>query len=218
MKNRKEVAVQLREAGYSYGYIKEKTGLAMSTLSYHLARIPYSPNKHTRSKIKNAQLTSAKTKDAQKKKRLSLAKRKARLLLGKISQRDVVIAGIALYIGEGSKTNNLVRLVNADPAVVCFFIRWLGVLGVPRSHIVIRIHAYLDSDTAQMTKFWIETTGLLPTQFQRPCIDMRVNKDRRRSAMHTNGTAHVTIKANGNPEFGTALARLIRELMNIVLH
>lgn len=218
MQSRKETAIQLREEGYSYKYIREHTGLAMSTLSYHLSDIPFSPNKHMQAKIRNAQLASAKTKDLQKKKRIKYAQVKAKSILGDFSDRDLLIAGIALYAGEGSKTNNLVRLVNADPTIIRLFIKWLGVLGVPRSHIVIRIHAYPDSDLKTITQFWINETRLPTTQFQRPCIDMRVNKDRKRSAVHQHGTAHVTVKANGNPEFGTALSRLIHELMKIILH
>lgn len=218
MKNRKTEAIQLRKDGYSYKYIKDKTGLAMSTLSYHLADIPYEPNEETKQTIQNAQLASARTKQIQKTKSINVAKERASTTLGKITDRDLFIAGIALYIGEGSKTNNLVRLVNADADVITLFIRWLLLIGVPKSHIVIRIHAYPETDMALCKNYWMEETGLLSEQFQKPCIDTRVNKDRKRSTTHLYGTAHVTVKANGNPEFGTALSRYIHELMRIVLH
>jgi hypothetical protein len=215
--NRKDRAIKLRTEGYTYSYIAEKTGLAKSTLSYHLANVPYSPNKETIKVLSLAQLRSAKTKHTQKQSRITDARRQAIKEFGTLSNRDVFIAGIALYAGEGSKTQNLVRLVNADPNVICFFIKWLNQLGVNSNHIMLRVHGYPDTDKVEAESYWLEKTGLDKTQLQPMCIDIRVGKDRKRSGVHKYGTAHVTVKANGNPEFGTALARKIAIYMKLLL-
>lgn len=218
MESLKQKAIRLRLEGYSYTYINAKTGLSKSTLSYHLATIPYVPNSYTKTKSNLAQQKSAETKHQQKMLKIGQAKKWAESKIKKLNERDILIAGIALYAGEGSKTNNLVRLVNADPSIIKFFIKWLAVLGVPKENIVVRIHAYPDTDLDNCFHFWSKETGLTKSQFQSPCIDYRVNKDRRRSAKHNHGTAHVTVRANGNSEFGTKLSRKIDALLKILFH
>ena len=120
--SQKQEAVELRKQGYSYSYIQQKTGLAKSTLSYHLSKIPFVPNQYTKEQTKAGSLKSAKTKHKQKLAKLATAYSKATDEMGELCKRDVFIAGIALYAGEGSKTQNLVRLVNADPKIIIFFI------------------------------------------------------------------------------------------------
>ena len=215
--NRKETAIKLRTEGFTYAYIAEKTGLAKSTLSYHLANLPYSPNKETIKLASLAQLRSANTKHTQKQSRLADARRGAVKDFGRLSKRDIFIAGIALYAGEGSKTQNLVRLVNADSRVICFFITWLNLLGVNNNHIMLRVHAYPDTNQIEAESYWLQKTGLEKTQLQPMCIDRRATKDRKRSGVHPYGTAHVTVKANGNTEFGTALSRKIAAYMQLLL-
>lgn len=217
MESRKDKAVKLRKAGYSYSYIHEVTGLAKSTLSYHLADIPYIQNEYTKIRQSKAQQKSALTKNAQKLAKINFAQKQAISEIGKLEKRDILLAGVALYAGEGSKTNNLVRLVNSDHKIIIFFIKWLGILGVPKSHIMIRIHLYPDSDVEVCHVFWQTATKLPRNQFQKPCFDKRINKDRRRIGVHKYGTAHVTVRANGKSEFGSALSRKIHAMMNILL-
>ena len=104
--NAKQKAIELRQAGYSYRYIHEKTGLAKSTLSYHLATVPFTPNAYTLKEKKQAQQKSAETKHRQKVSRINTAEQIAQKEIGKLSKRDIFMAGIALYVGEGSKTQN----------------------------------------------------------------------------------------------------------------
>jgi hypothetical protein len=207
--NAKETALKLRLAGYSYTYIHEKTGLAKSTLSYHLADVPFTPNSYTLQHQKSAQQKSAKTKHVQKLERLEVAEKTAIQDVGRITKRDILIAGIALYAGEGSKTQNLVRLVNTNPDIIRFFIKWLAVLGVTTDHIAVRVHAYPETDIVKAESYWQHVTGVPKSQFQKVCIDRRVGKDRKRSSVHPYGTAHVTVQANGDAACGTALARRI---------
>jgi hypothetical protein len=215
--NRKDNAIKLRTEGYTYSYIAEKTGLAKSTLSHHLAHIPYAPNTYTLKQSTRAQLQSAKTKNSQKQSRIKDAQKEAVKEFNKLSKRDIFIAGIALYAGEGSKTQNLVRLVNADSKVIRFFITWLNLLGVNNNHIMLRVHGYPDMNQFEAESFWLEKTGLSKTQLQSMCIDVRAHKERKQSGVPQSGTAHITVKANGNPEFGTALARKIAVYMQLLL-
>lgn len=42
----------------------------------------------------------------------------------KISKRDLLIAGISLYAGEGSKYCSIVSFCNSDPNIILFILRW----------------------------------------------------------------------------------------------
>lgn len=213
----KEKALQLRKQGYSYSYIAKATGLSKSTLSYHLATLPYTPNAHTKKNISNAKLASNKSKYEKKLTAIASAQKVAKKEIGTLSDRDLFLLGIGLYIGEGSKTQNLVRLVNADPKVIRLFIAWLHLLGLQEDNIALRIHLYPDSDIQSSEQYWLQETNLPKTSLQRPCIDTRLNKDRKRNKVHANGTAHVTVRANGQKRFGVALSRKIGAYMQEVL-
>ena len=215
--NLKEQAKLLRRQGYSYSYISQKTGLSKSTLSYHLASIPYQPNNFTVETVGKARAASAETKAKQKQKTLQIAQLQAKKDVGIISKRDLFILGLGLYIGEGSKTQDTVRLVNADAKVIKLFIRWLMMLGLKNTNIMMRIHLYPDSNIQKAESYWLQETQLPRSQLQPACVDKRANKNRKRSGTHTYGTAHVTVRANGTKEFGVALARRISAYMQEVL-
>ena len=48
-----------------------------------------------------------------------------RARIGRMSERDLLIAGTALYAGEGSKTPGEVRFANSDPRMIQLFCVWL---------------------------------------------------------------------------------------------
>ncbi len=213
----KEKAIQLRKVGYSYSYISRETGLSKSTLSYHLHGIPYTPNSETVKVLGNARIKSGMTKAKSKEESFIKAKKQAKSDIGKMTRRDLFMLGLGVYIGEGSKTHDIIRVVNTDYHVINLFIEWLCVLGFARTNFVIRIHLYPDSNIKQSELFWSIKTGLPPKQFQKACIDRRVNKDRRRNAKHPHGTAHVTVRSNGEKSLGVAFSRQIGAWMEEVL-
>ena len=115
--------------------------------------------------------------------------------------------GLGIYIGEGSKTQDLIRLVNTDYRVINVFIRWLSGLGFNKNNFVIRIHLYSDSDIKKAREFCSLKTRLPISQFQKECIDRRVGKDVLRSKKHQHGTAHITVCANGDEDLGVIFSR-----------
>jgi hypothetical protein len=213
----KKQALKLREKGYSYTYIQEKTKLSKSTLSHLLREVSYTPNSFTRKTIGMARAKSGESKAATKRRSVTAAKDKARVDIGRLSKRDIFMLGIGLYIGEGSKTQNIIRLVNGDVRVINLFITWLASFGYPKSNLVIRIHLYPDSNVAEAESYWALKTGLPPGQFQKAYIDTRGHKDRKRSGTHPHGTAHVTVRSLGDKRFGVGFSRLIGAWMEEVL-
>ena len=75
----------------------------------------------------------------------------------------------------------------------------------------------IDSQQYFLKSYWSAKTGLPQKQFQKACIDRRVNKDRKRSGTNIYGTAHVTVRSNGKKEFGVLFSRRIGAWMKEVL-
>lgn len=213
----KDDAIAMRMRGCSYSEIASKTGLSKSTLSYHLSKIPYLANAKTVERIGLARVRAAETKSKKKFETYKLAKREAEQEIGKLSNRDIAMLGIGLYIGEGSKTHDIVRMVNTDPRVLRLFVTWMKQLGVQQENFKLRVHAYPETDLVKAEAFWLHELAFPKYSLQKPCIDVRLGKVKRKSGLHQHGTAHVTIVANGDSRLGAKLARKIGAYMDKVL-
>lgn len=213
----KDSAVALRKQGYSYDLIARKTGVSKSTLHYWLAKIPYQPNQEVVERIGKARAKSGEVKHKNKLATFAKAQAIARKEIGHISDRDIFMLGLGLYIGEGSKTQDHTRLVNSDPAVIAFFVRWLKKLGLADENIVMRLHCYPNTDLIAAEKFWLEVTGLSKSQLQKATIDRRKDKNLNREGKHPHCTLHVSVRANGKKEYGVLLARKIQAYSELVL-
>ncbi len=101
----------------------------------------------------------------------------------------MLIAGLFLYWGEGSKTaRTLVSVSNTDPSVLRFFIDWLSILGVKKEKINVKLHLYKDMDEEKEKKFWARELGVPLKIFSRSYI-----KDSKMSGLtYKNGFGHGT--------------------------
>src|SRR5690606_26697928 len=89
------------------------------------------------------------------------AARWGREVVGRLSERDLLIAGTALYAGEGAKTGNSVRFANSDPRMIALFLRWFRHFFDVAEHKLrarLYLHAHLDLDVAEA--FWAALTGI----------------------------------------------------------
>ena len=219
MKSIKEQAITLRKEGYSYRYISKELDTSLSTLSYWLTPISYTPNKHTLNTISLARINAARTKNSKKQKSIQEAKEIAHVDIGTISKRDLLMLGLGIYIGEGTKANDEVRLVNGDPWVIRVMIQWFKkIYSVSEKHFRARIHMYPDNDERKAVIFWCQKTGLSKSCFQKTQIDRRTNKTKNKIGKLPFGTLHLTIRGNGKKEFGALLARKIMARINYVLN
>lgn len=202
----KDKAFDLRKSGYSYGYISKMTGLSKSTLSNWLTNVPYKPNKETIDTIGKARAASGLAKSIMRKKTFEEARAEARTDIRGVSKRDLFMLGLGLYIGEGSKSHNTVRIVNSDYKIIRISMRWFNeVIGVPKSNFAVCIHMYPDSNEKEVLKFWSKTLGLPLGQFRKSHVDYRIDKKVSRKGKLPFGTAHVTVKSCGNKKFGVYL-------------
>ncbi len=202
-------ALKLRELGYSYSHIVSKVPVSKGTLSSWLSGVPYVPNEFSKKNAAKGLLAAIQAKRKQKELSFSNARLYAEKDIGSLTKRDVFMLGLGVYIGEGSKTHNIIRIVNSDPKIISFAIRWFKeVSGIKNSNFVIRLHLYPDNTISEAIKFWSLKTGIPPSQFQKISVDSRKNKVSKKGKLPY-GTAHLSVVSRGNKEFGVLLARRI---------
>lgn len=126
-------AIKLRKKGFSYSEILKSIPVAKSTLALWLHSVGLS--KKQKQRLTDKKLASALRGAARKKEqRLILSeslKRIARNEIGKISDRELFLIGIALYWAEGSKQKDhnvsaRVRFSNSDSNMIKLFLLWLN--------------------------------------------------------------------------------------------
>lgn len=184
-------AVELRLLGKSYGQIKSELGISKSTLSGWLKAYPLTPeqlqllNQDKEKRIEKYRQTMLLKKEMQLKKYYDEEKR----ILLPLTQRELLIAGIFLYWGEGTKARNSSLVVaNTDPQLVQFALLWMTkALNIPKSKIQVLVHLYKDMNIEESLDYWSSLLKIPKTQFARPYI-----KATDRSAIDYKGYGHGT--------------------------
>lgn len=203
-------AIRLRQGGWSYNVIARKLGVAKSTLSHWLREVPYQPNEQVKRSIREGPAKSAQLRHEQKLATILQIRAKAAAELGHLTKRDLWMLGLGLYVGEGSKLYESIRIINSDPEVIRLAMQWFrGICGLSTKNFSVAIHLYPDTRVREACEFWSKVTGLPPGQFGKTQVDRRVNKSSKKQRKLPYGTAHITVKSLGNPSRGVLLHRRI---------
>lgn len=178
-KELKEKAIKLRlEQGLSYGEILAEVPVAKSTLSEWLKYFPLSEEKILELKKRGSEkgvisrerfiITMRKKREERMKKVYDSCHE--RML--KIPKDAFFVAGLMLYLGEGSKTSySKIALANTDPRIVNFFVKWLEeFMGICRSSLKAQLHLYSNMDIESETGFWENTLCFKREQLYKPYI------------------------------------------------
>jgi transcriptional regulator with XRE-family HTH domain len=89
--------------------------------------------------------------------------------IGQLSEREFLVAGAALYAGEGSKGEGEIKLANSNPMILMFFCAWLRrFFTIDEARLRVRLYLHEGLDLEEATSFWAEVTGIPPTQFSKP--------------------------------------------------
>jgi hypothetical protein len=91
--------------------------------------------------------------------------------IGSLSDRDLFVAGLFLYWGEGTKASrNLVALTNTDPSMLRLFIKWLNLMGVKKNLLKVKLHLYIDMNIKEIMSFWSKELSIPNSNFVKPYI------------------------------------------------
>jgi len=207
---RKE-ATELRDSGYSYNMIKEKLGVSISTQSNWFSDRPFTPNFDLIERVRIGSLVNGQLRHNEKvakiKNELQIAKKE----IGKLSRRDLWMIGLGIYMGEGSKSIESVRIVNSNPNIIRFAMRWFKeICKLKNDNFALSLNLYPDSNEKDAIKYWSKITKLPKANFKATQIDIRSNKMNIHARKLPYGTLQIRINANGDKRKGVALFRKIK--------
>ncbi len=90
-------------------------------------------------------------------------------VVGRLNERDLMMVGIALYAGEGSKTPGEVRFANSDPRMISMFVEWMRrCFGISPETMRLRLYLHEGLDLDAANQFWSDLTGIPRERFRRP--------------------------------------------------
>jgi hypothetical protein len=215
---KKPEAMKLREAGYSYAMIKSELGISLSTLSSWFKDKPFTPSQAVLKRIRTGQYSYGARRKKERAIEINTLKAVGLQEVGILSKRDLWMVGLGLWIGEGSKTTEQLRLANSDPQVIALWVHWLKeICGFQGSDIFLTLHLYDDSNEEQCKKYWKKVVGMQDIRFGKSQIDKRQNKIRIKKGKLPYGTVHVSVRSNGNPEKGVRLYRRFKGWISAIL-
>src|SRR4030042_6260480 len=184
-------ALMLRKQKKSYSQIKSILGVSKSTLSEWLRAYPL-----TREEINNLrannEIRMEKYRQTMKKKRderFSSYVREEKQKYLPLSKRELLVAGLFLYWGEGNKVSRCtISVNNTDPKLVHFSLYWmLRALNIPLHKIRVYVHLYADMNVQAELKYWSKLLGVPLRYFVKPYI-----KTSKRSEIDQKGFDHGT--------------------------
>jgi len=212
-KKDKEKAIQMRLGGKTYSEIREKLGVSKSTLSDWLYKYPLSEERmkevrdNNPRRIENFRKTMRKKREA----KLLNAYKISSEHIGRMTKRELLIAGYFLYWAEGVKTTRTtISLANTDPAMIRFFIDWLEMLGVHKNKLRARLHLYNDMDQEKEMVFWAKEIKFPKSQFRKPYIKQsKLDDVKYAKGGFGHGTCNIIF---GNQEFADKVFMSIRHI------
>ncbi len=210
----REQATKLRLKGYTFGQIKRELGIAKATLSNWLSKLPLTEEQLLlldKNKLSSRDIAVEKFRNTYKEKRLVRLKKiyceQEKML--PLSEKELFIAGLFLYWGEGEKKLGRVSVSNTDPKIIKFTLIWMTqALRIPKEKIKAALHLYKDMDIEESTNFWVDVLDFSKMQFTKPYI-----KNTNREGLTYKGFGHGTCKIyHHNVELSQKIAMSIKTI------
>ena len=187
----REQAILLRKQKKSYSQIKKIIPVSKSTLSNWLRNYPLS---------KKIIIELRDVNESRIEKFRETMKRKHEIRLNKIyyeeskkilplSKRELFIAGLFLYWGEGSKGPYMINISNSDPKMINFSMYWfVNSLQISKNKIRVCLQLYKDMNIKEEIKYWSKKLDMPLSSFRKPYI----KKTARQNINHKGGYGHGT--------------------------
>lgn len=173
IKERRRVII-LRNEGKTFSEIRKIVKVSKSTLSIWLK--PYPLSKEQMLKVNNMKYRAIErfreTMREKRKKRLDKYSKEIKHRLLPLSKKNLFIAGLFLYWGEGNKaSSHTISINNTDPSVLKFTRYWYSkALDIKEKNMKIYLHLYKDMNKIKEIDYWSRQLHIPKSQFIRPYI------------------------------------------------
>lgn len=125
--------------------------------------------------------------------------------IGTLTDDAFFVAGVALYAGEGGKTDGAATFANCDPGMIAYFCAWLRrYFRIDESRLRVRLYLHVGLDLDAAEDYWSRLTGIPRSQFGKAYRAVRDPSIRRNK--HEHGLARVDYSCS----------RTHREVMGLV--
>ncbi len=166
--------IRLRlDQNLGYASIAKLVPVSKSTLSAWLKNYPLSEDRIKELRRQNLKNNDAKieafrsTMRARRQKKFDEKYANYQKQFSNISRQARYVAGLMLYLAEGSKTDlYTIALANTDPNTIKFFIVWVKeFLNIPKNKLKFELHLYSTMDIDKEIKFWRDILDIKNNQF-----------------------------------------------------
>ena len=199
----KRLAIKLRRKGLSYSEIQKKVPVSKDTLSRWCRDVILTLEQMERLRQKSlkgaekGRIIGAKRQQRDRIRRTKRLLKEGKKEVGLLSVRDRFVAGIALYLGDGVKSDREVGFSNSNPRIIRFMMRWFREFcQIPKEKFrgAIWIHENLDELKAR--KYWSKITQIPLSQFQKSYIAKNKTKSRKiRKQLHKYGVFAIRVSS-----------------------
>jgi hypothetical protein len=201
----RQQARRLRGTGLPLAEIAARLGVSKSSVSLWVRDVAFEPLPRVTRGRRRAPNALQRRRQAEVDRLLE----EGRARIGRLSEREFLVAGVALYAGEGSKGDGRVRFVNSDPRMVVFFCAWLRhFYEVDESRLRLAIYLHQGLDLSAAMAYWSACTGIPESQFTKPY--RAVPDPSIRHAKHVHGCVTVSYSCTATHR---AVMGLVRALL-----
>lgn len=168
-------ARELRVQGWTYDQIQAELGCSKSSISLWVRDLPKPKPRYTPKQQRSLMNAGLAAKRAAADSEREATKQAARAAMGELSDRELFIAGVALYWAEGAKSKphrraEVLQFINSDPNVIRVFLRWLDLLDVGRDRLTLRVCIHETADVKAAEDYWADIVGVDVSAFSKATL------------------------------------------------
>ncbi|KUO10714.1 hypothetical protein [Streptomyces sp. DSM 15324] len=168
-------ARELRLQGWTYDQIEVELGCSRSSVSLWVRDLPRPERRAPAEQARLANRMRWEHELAVRDEKRQQTKATAMAQIGEMSDRELFVAGVALYWAEGTKDKTYARretviFVNSDPGVIKLYLAWLNLLGVEPERLSYRVMIHITADVEGANCYWADLVGVDVSAFQRTTI------------------------------------------------
>ncbi|MFF3938857.1 hypothetical protein [Streptomyces phaeofaciens] len=157
-------ARELRLQGWTYDQIQVELGCSKSSISLWVRDLPRPERRNPSEQAKLAARKRWEHEGAIRDAERTQTKETAAHEIGTMTDRELFMAGVALYWAEGSKDKSYDRresviFVNSDPGVIELYLAWLDLLGVARERLRFGVMIHETADVTGAEQYWGDLVG-----------------------------------------------------------